>query len=658
LVFGHQPVLVGLSLAAVVFSATTAVLLAVRAGRTQEGRSRHWWRLGAALSLAAGIWSMHFIGMVALQFPFTVAFDPLRTALSFLPALAAGLGLLAMAQTRRLAWYWETLASATTAVAVVAMHYSGMLALLVVPAPAFTSWSIAAAFLIAWITCLLAFRSLRAALQAHADPSLWQLAQTGLTLGIAASGMHYAAMAGTEFSPTLQPTGIAAGPLDQSLTSLLGQHAGLALLIFMLLLTVNLMGILVAVFDHRLEDAHRKRAEDLETANQLLETRARRLSQELAKEKTVFEAAVDATQDCIWSWQPESQELFLSSHLHGLLGTNPHYSMATIEELEVRLHREDRPVFRAAFRAAIEDPNGQLTLKARLRQADGGWRWVLFRARMVRPRPKADAMLVGAISDIQAQQHAEDEARQLAEQQREIALLRSRIVRVLSHELRTPLAVVTTSTDLIEAFATPQTEAHRDKLTRYFENIRDALQKMEYILQEALQFNRLETGDRMVCFNWVRPLAILEEAIRWACDSQKQSRSRVVVHDHGFQGEVQSDSRLLEIVLRNLLTNALKYGQEAPVTVEVRTEEDRLTFDVIDQGLGVPEAQQSQLFKAFFRANNVGAVAGTGLGLSIARRAAEACGGELSLVTSSPHGSRFRLVLHGSPRMTMAEAGP
>jgi signal transduction histidine kinase len=502
LVFAHQPVLVGLSLAAVVFSATTAVLLAARAGHTKGEHTRRWWWLGSALSLAAGIWSMHHSG-------------------------------------------------------------------------------------------------------------------------------------------------------------LLGQHAGLVLLIFMLLLlTVNLIGPLVSVFDHRREDAHRKRAEDLETDNRRLNSRAIRLSQELAMEKTVFEAAVDATQDCIWSWQPKTQELFLSGHLHGLLGTNPHYSMATIEELEVRLHREDRPVFRAAFRAAIEDPSGQLTLKARLRHADGGWRWVLFRARMVRPRPKADAMLVGAISDIQAQQRTVEEARQLAERQREIALLRSRIVRMLSHELRTPLAVMTTSTDLIEAIARPQTEAHRDKLNRYFETIRDALQKMELILHDALQFNRLETGDRMVRFDWVRPLAILEEAIRWACDSQKQPRSRVVVHDHGFQGEVQSDSRLLEMVLRNLLTNALKYGQEAPVTVEVRADEDRLTFDVTDQGLGVPEAQQSQLFKAFFRGNNVGAVAGNGLGLSIARRAAEACGGELSLVTSSQHGSRFRLVLHGSPRVTIAKPRP
>jgi signal transduction histidine kinase/NO-binding membrane sensor protein with MHYT domain len=659
LVLSHQPVLVALSLIAVVVSATTASILAVRAGRAQHGRIRTFWQLGAAISLAAGIWSMHFIGMVALQFPFPVGFQPYLTAASFLPALAAGLGLVSMARRQRRSGSSEAIISGLTALGVVAMHYSGMLALMVQPAPEFAPWSILVAFGIAWVTCLLAFRSLRAALRAHTQPSALRFLATGLTLGLAASGMHYAAMAGTQFSAALLPVSgqLPAGALDQSLSALVGQHVGLALLIFMLLVTVNLIGILVSVFDHRLEDAHRRRAEDLALANRQLDSRARRLSLELAREKTVFEAAVDATQDCIWSWQPDTHELFLSTHLHGLLGTDPHYSMATIEELEVRLHREDRPEFRKAFQAAVADPLGEIRLKARLRQSDGGWRWVLFRARMVRPRPKAPAMLVGAISDIQAQQHAEEEARQLAEQQREIAHLRSRIVRILSHELRTPLAVVTTSAELIETFAQARSEEQKPRLERYFENIHQALQKIESILNDALQFNRLETGDRIVCFDWVSPVALVQEAARWACDGQKKPRSLVQIRDHGFHAEVQSDARLLELALRNLLTNALKYGQDKPVTVEFLADEDRLCIDFIDQGLGIPESQQAQLFRAFFRGNNVGMVPGTGLGLSIARRAVEACGGELLLVTSSAQGSRFRLVLHGSPRRINDEPG-
>ncbi|MFZ9734256.1 MAG: ATP-binding protein [Burkholderiaceae bacterium] len=588
MVLQHHPFFVALSLVAVIFSATTASIVSVRAGRNEHGRMRTWWYVGAAVSLAAGIWSMHFIGMVAMQFPFPVRFQPELTVASFLPALAAGLGLVAMARRGRTAWPSQGVIFGLTALGVVAMHYT--------------------------------------------------------------------AMAGIEFSPgTLADTGQTATPgsLDQRLSGPFDQYAGPAMPILILLVTANLIGIAVSVFDQRLEDTQRKRADDLALTNRQLGSRARQLSHELAREKTVFEAAVDATQDCIWSWQPDTQELFLSSHLHGLLGTDPHYSMATIEELEVRLHREDRPEFRKAFQAAVADPFGQIRLKARLRQSDGGWRWVLFRARMV-SRPKAPTMLVGAISDIQALQHAEEEARQLAEQQREIAHLRSRIVRILSHELRTPLAVVTTSADLLASIAQARSDDQKARLDRYFGNIHQAMHKIESILNDALQFNRLETGDRIVSFNWVAPVALVEEAVRWACDGEKKPRAQVEIRDHGFQGEVQSDARLLELVLRNLLTNALKYGQDKPVTVEFLTDDDRVCIDFIDNGMGIPESQQVQLFRAFFRGNNVGALPGTGLGLSIARRAAEACGGELMLVTSSPQGSRFRLILHGSPRRTIA----
>ncbi|MBM3375334.1 MAG: hypothetical protein FJY35_04490 [Betaproteobacteria bacterium] len=590
MVLQHHPFFVAMSLIAVIFSATTASIISVRAGRTEHGRMRTWWYFGAAVSLAAGIWSMHFIGMVAMQFPFPVQFQPELTAASFLPALVAGLGLVTMARRNRITWPSQGLIFGLTALGVVAMHYT--------------------------------------------------------------------ALAGIQFSPgtpailgqTLPDS------LDQNLSAALDQHAGPAIPILILLVIANLIGILVSVFDHRLEDSQRKRADDLAHTNRQLGSRARQLSYELAREKTIFEAAIDATQDCIWSWRPDTQELFLSSHLHVLSGTDPHDSIATLEELEMRLHRKDQPAFRKAFQAAIVDPVGQMRLKARLRQTDGGWRWVLFRARMV-SRPKAPTMLVGAISDIQALQHAEEEARQLAEQQREIAHLRSRIVRILSHELRTPLAVVTTSADLLETIAQARSDDQKARLARYFGNIHQALHKIESILNDALQFNRLETGDRIVSFNWVAPVALVQEAVRWACDGQKKPRTLVEIRDHGFHGEVQSDARLLELVLRNLLTNALKYGQDKPVLVEFLADEDRLCIDFIDNGMGIPESQQVQLFRAFFRGNNVGALPGTGLGLSIARRAAEACGGELMLVTSSPQGSRFRLILHGSPRRKISAPG-
>ncbi|HSG21092.1 MAG TPA: MHYT domain-containing protein, partial [Burkholderiaceae bacterium] len=88
MVFSHQFGLVFLSVLAVTTSGMTAVAMTLRAASAM-GRLRLLWAGGAALSLATGIWSMHFIGMLALQVPIGLSFDVGMTAFSFLPAMAA-----------------------------------------------------------------------------------------------------------------------------------------------------------------------------------------------------------------------------------------------------------------------------------------------------------------------------------------------------------------------------------------------------------------------------------------------------------------------------------------------------------------------------------------------------------------------------------------
>jgi PAS domain S-box-containing protein len=640
----HQPLLVGLSVLAVCLSAITAAALAVRAGRAPRPSARRIWGLGAAFSLAAGIWSMHFIGMVAIQMPFVLQFEPGLTALSFLPALGAGLGLVWVSTRPRMPWPLEWGAAGLSAAAIVAMHYSGMTAVMVAPRPVYADWSFWLAGLVAFLTSLLAFRFLRAAMASVKAPHWGRLTMIGLTLGLAASGMHYSAMAGTVF---LDGT-VCAAPASpsQDLTSLslaFGEHVGLASSIFLILLAVNITGIVVSIFDHRLEDANQKRAEALSLANERLHIKAGQLTDELALEKSIFEAAVDATQDCIWSWQPQTQVLFISPHLNGLLGTDAAYAITSLGELEVRLHPKDLANFRQAFEKTVLSPEGYLHIKVRLRKAHGDWLWVLFRGRMVHGLQGQDTMLVGAISNIEAQQKAEDEARQLAEQQRELAILRSRIVRILSHELKTPLAVITTSTDLLEATSQPRDPRYEKKVGSYFSGILDAVQRIQVILDHALEFNQLESLDAITKPEWCQPLLLCKEAIDWAQQAQTNSPTRITITPGGFEGEAMVDTRLFGLVVQNLLSNAIKYSNGRPVELHLQCAGDLLSIDIIDQGPGIPEAEQAKLFKAFFRGESGMAKPGTGLGLSIAARAAQAMAGELRLVASGPKGSRFRL---------------
>lgn len=654
----HQPLLVSLSVLAVCLSAVTAAALAVRAGRAPRSLPRRLWGLGAALSLAAGIWSMHFIGMVAVQMPFTLQFEPGLTALSFLPALGAGLGLVWVSTKPKMAWPLEWGAAAVSAGAIVAMHYSGMTAVMVSPRPVYADWSFWLAGLVAFLTSLLAFRFLRSAMASTQAPHWSRLLVIGLTLGLAASGMHYAAMAGTSFldgtvcaAPTTTNQDLA------TLSSAFGEHVGLATSIFLVLLTVNITGIVVSVFDHRLEDANRKRAEALALANERLNIKADRLTDELAREKSIFEAAVDATQDCIWSWQPKTQGLFISQHLNLLLGTSAAYVITSLEELEVRVHPKDLPHFREAFAKVVanpDNPDAHLHLKARLRKVHGDWLWVLFRGRMVHHLQGQDAMLVGAISNIEAQQKAEDEARQLAEQQRELAILRSRIVRILSHELKTPLAVITASADLLEVTSQPRDPKQEKKVASYFSGIIEAVQRIQSILDHALEFNQLESLDAIAKPQWCQPLKLCQEAMEWARQAQSVPAESLRFQADPFQGESMIDPRLFGLVVQNLLSNAIKYSNGKPVDVHLQHRTGLLSLEVCDQGPGIPEAEQDKLFKAFFRGEAGGDKPGTGLGLSIAARAAQALGGDLRLVTSGPSGSRFRLEITCPERSTQA----
>ena len=115
------------------------------------------------------------------------------------------------------------------------------------------------------------------------------------------------------------------------------------------------------------------------------------------------------------------------------------------------------------------------------------------------------------------------------------------------------------------------------------------------------------------------------------------------------------DPFALRHVLVNLLGNACKYSPaDSPVTLRWAHDNGPdgtglLRIDVIDQGIGIPLADQPRLFESFFRASNVGAITGTGLGLPIARRAVESLGGTLELDSAVGRGSRFRVTLPWLP---------
>jgi two-component system phosphate regulon sensor histidine kinase PhoR len=111
---------------------------------------------------------------------------------------------------------------------------------------------------------------------------------------------------------------------------------------------------------------------------------------------------------------------------------------------------------------------------------------------------------------------------------------------------------------------------------------------------------------------------------------------------------IQADREALGLALRNLIDNAVKYSPNGrTVWVETTLEKGRLAVHVRDRGMGIPVAEQKQIFERFVRGSGSQAahIQGTGIGLAMARHIVEANGGEIRLESEPGRGSTFTILL-------------
>ena len=108
----------------------------------------------------------------------------------------------------------------------------------------------------------------------------------------------------------------------------------------------------------------------------------------------------------------------------------------------------------------------------------------------------------------------------------------------------------------------------------------------------------------------------------------------------------QSDVRILRNILFNLISNASKYSDsDKKIYIKCSRQENEITFQIRDEGIGIPEEDFKHLFDRFFRASNAGNAQGTGLGLNIVKRYADLLGGNTSFESKYGKGSTFSIAL-------------
>ena len=207
----YDPWLVALSVLLAVSASWAAMQLAVGARQATRPATRRAALGAGALALGAGVWSMHFIGMLAFQLCTPVAYDPGATLLSMLPSLLASAIALQLLARPRISALQLLLGGVLMGSGIGAMHYGGMLAMRMQAQLAFDPLGFAASIVVAVVLSILALwirfgLAHRARLGGHALNLL-----AGCVMGLAITGMHYMGMAAARFigptDPAFDPTG-------------------------------------------------------------------------------------------------------------------------------------------------------------------------------------------------------------------------------------------------------------------------------------------------------------------------------------------------------------------------------------------------------------------------------------------------------------------
>jgi signal transduction histidine kinase len=225
-----------------------------------------------------------------------------------------------------------------------------------------------------------------------------------------------------------------------------------------------------------------------------------------------------------------------------------------------------------------------------------------------------------------------------------LARLKSDFVSNVSHELRTPLSLIRLYAETLEMGRLP----NPGKQQEYFQIIRKESERLTGLINNILDFSRIEAGRKEYDFRNTD----MGELVRNTLESY-----RYQIEQNGFAFEekiagdlppVAVDREAIARSLLNLVNNALKYSQENKyLGVNLYRDNGAVKLEVVDHGMGIPNAEQGKIFEKFYRVGNplVHTTKGSGLGLSLVRHIVQAHGGEVWVESNPGQGSKFTIAL-------------
>lgn len=219
---------------------------------------------------------------------------------------------------------------------------------------------------------------------------------------------------------------------------------------------------------------------------------------------------------------------------------------------------------------------------------------------------------------------------------------KSKFLQNMSHEIRTPLNAMFGFSQLLGLPDGSNTDEERERYNTYIYN---SYQLLDMLISDILDVADSDHGNYRISLSHVTVNSVCRSALSAVEFRVPSSVKAYVTTDFPDDFSVTSDSRRIQQVLINFLTNACKNTERGEIHLHCSSTENpgRVTFSVTDTGKGIPKEKAELIFNRFTKLDQY--VQGSGLGLNICRTIADKLGGEVYLDTSYTDGARFVFVI-------------
>ena len=624
--------LVALSILVASIASYTAFLLSERISNSNKKTIAVLWLLIGAASLGLGIWSMHFVGMLAFILPVPISYDATLTFLSITPAFLASIVVLYPKKISRNLHLDISAKSILLGGGIGAMHYMGMSAMRMDAIMRYDATLFALSIIVAVILAYIALELKRytETVGFKRVPVEFSFILSSVVMGMAISGMHYTGMASVHYFPS---------PISLEVN----EYWKVDKLANIIVMTV------IALFVLLISVVHLSRRFDL--------------MRRLTKSEKQVRLLMKSTSEAIYGTDVNGICTFVNPACGKMLGYEDDELLG--KDIYSLIHCQFTNAGDGSIKhngvnsvtngAAIHADNESFWRK------DGSGFYVEYWSHPVFDDGEAVGTVVTFL-DITERRKAENELHTYRKHLEEMVHERTEALKValeraenaskskseflshMSHELRTPLNAVIGFSHIL---GMNRDNNLNDLQKENLGEIKNAGEHLLSVINELLDLARIESGRIEVSIEIVDINDVISSCVG-LLETQANNRNIVINNEvHASHFKVRADVIRLKQVILNLLSNAVKYNiDNGCVTISsYLVDNGMLKIEVSDTGDGIDEEFKHKLFKPFERMQVNESIEGSGIGLAITKNLVELMGGKIGYTSESGVGSTFWIEL-------------